>query len=120
MRGAKKIRAALPHLTERELWFVELDSHRAADVAAIGGASEAEWLQYVDLESEAKKEREGRFLNSCCPFPRALVDGWTAKQLHEMEKMYKRIFSGKAAGEKQHKETKQNEDRVGKNQLCGR
>lgn len=106
MRGAKKIRAALPHLTKRELWFIELDAHRAADAAAIGGASEAEWLQYVDMESEARKEREGRFPNSRCPFPRALVDGWTAKELHEMEKMYKRIFSGKAAGKKQHEETK--------------
>lgn len=106
MRGAKKILAALQHLTERELWFVELDSHRAADAAAIGGASEAEWLQYVDLENDVKAERKRRFPDSRCPFPRALVDGWTAKELHEMEKMYKRIFSGKAAGEKQHKETK--------------
>lgn len=97
MRGAKKIRAALPHLTERELWFVELDLHRAADVAAIGGASEAEWLQYVDLESEARKEREGRFLNSRCPFPRALVDGWTREEQDEMNAMYKRIL-GMAKG----------------------
>lgn len=95
MRGAKKILAALQHLTERELWFAELDAHRAADVAAIGGASEAEWLQYVDLESEARKEREGRFPNSCCPFPRARVDGWTQVQLDEMSMMYKRIYSGK-------------------------
>ena len=36
MREEMKIRAALPHLTERELWFVKMDCHRAADAAAIG------------------------------------------------------------------------------------
>ena len=93
MRCEKKIRAALPHLTERELWFVEFDSHRAADAAAIGGASEAKWQQYVALEEDTAKERKRRFHASVCPFPRALVDGWTDAELDEMAKMYKRIFS---------------------------
>lgn len=95
MRGEKKIRAALPPLTERELWFVEFDSHRAANVAAIGGASEAQWQQYVSLEEDAAKERKRRFPGSVCPFPNARVDGWTKAELDEMGKMYKRIYSGK-------------------------
>lgn len=95
MRGEKKIRAALPHLTERELWFVEMDCHRAADAAAIGGAREAEWLRYVNLENDAIEERKRRFPDSRCPFPKALVDGWTEKERDEMDEMYKRIFSGK-------------------------
>ena len=93
MRGKKKIRAALPHLTERELWFVEFDMHRAADAAAIGGASQAQWQEYVTMEDDVKKEREKRFPNSKCPFPRARVDGWTNEQLDEMSKMYKRILA---------------------------
>lgn len=95
MRGEKKIRAALPHLTERELWFVEFDTHRAANVAAIGGASVTEWQQYVSLEEDAAKERKRRFPGSVCPFPNARVDGWTKAELDEMGKMYKRIYSGK-------------------------
>lgn len=100
MRGKKKIRAALPHLTERELWFVEFDLHRAADTAAIGGASNAQWQEYVTMENDVKKERERRFPDSSCPFPRARVDGWTDKELDEMEQLYKRIFSGSPAGGK--------------------
>lgn len=100
MRGKKKIRAALPHLTERELWFVEFDLHRAADAAAIGGASNAQWQEYVTMESDVKKERERRFPDSSCPFPRARVDGWTDKELDEMKQLYKRIFSGNPAGGK--------------------
>ena len=97
MKGEKQIRAALPHLAERELWFVELDSHRAADAAAIGGASNAQWQEYVTMENDVKKERERRFPDSRCPFPRALVDGWTDGELDEMKQLYKRIFSGSTA-----------------------
>lgn len=95
MRGEKKIRAALPHLTERELWFVEFDAHRAADVAAIGGASVTKWRQYVSLEEDAAKERKRRFPGSVCPFPNARADRWTKAELEEMGKMYERIYSGK-------------------------
>ena len=95
MRGKKKIRAALPHLTERELWFVEFDLHRAANAAAIGGASNAQWQEYVTMENDVKEERERRFPHSNCPFPRARVDGWTKEEHDEMGKMYDRIFSGR-------------------------
>ena len=97
MTGEKKIRAALPHLTERELWFVEFDTHRAANAAAIGGASAAVWQQYVTIEEDTAKERKRRFPTSVCPFPRARVDGWTDAERDEMARMYQRIFSGKVA-----------------------
>ena len=96
MRGEKKIRAALAHLTERELWFVEFDVHRAANAAAIGGASVAEWQRYLTLEEDTAKERKRRFPASVCPFPRARVDGWTEAEYDEMNAMYRRIFAGKA------------------------
>ena len=96
MRGEKQIRAALPHLTERELWFVEFDTHRAANAAAIGGASSSDWYQYLALEEDTAKERKRRFPDSVCPFPRARVYGWTEDQRDEMAKMYKRIFSRKS------------------------
>ena len=95
MRGKKKIRAALPYLSERELWFVKIDLHRAADAAAIGGATEAQWLEYVGIENEVGRELDKRFPETKCPFPRAGVDGWTDAELKEMGKMYNRIWKGK-------------------------
>lgn len=95
MRGKKKILAALPHLTARELWFIKCDLHRAADAAAIGGASNAQWQEYVTLEEDVAEELKTRFPDSGCPFPRACIDGWSDEELKEMEELYKRIFRGK-------------------------
>lgn len=103
MRGEKKIRAALPYLTARELWFIECDCHRVANAAAIGGASGAQWQQYVTLEDDIAKERKQRFPESVCPFPRACVDGWTDKELIELDEVHNKINRGTFAARKAQK-----------------
>ena len=96
MRGEKQIRAALPFLGERDLWFIECDAHRAADAAAIGGATVAHWQKYVTLEEDIAEIRRIKFPGSRCPFPnQPLVNGWTDEQYAEMGRLYKRIFSNK-------------------------
>lgn len=91
MRGEAAIRRAIPHLTERELWLVELDCHRAADAAALGGASERHWMQYVNLENDIAKERKTRFPVSKCPFPNVCVTGWSIDEYAELCSLYRRI-----------------------------
>jgi len=61
VRGKTQILRALPTLNERELTLVWRDVRRAADVAAIGGASESEWHNYLDVESAIEHECERRF-----------------------------------------------------------
>ena len=91
MRHEAAIRRAIPHLTERELWLVELDCHRAADAAALGGASERHWMRYVNLENDIAKERKMRFPASKCPFPNACVAGWSDDEYAELCSLYKKI-----------------------------
>ena len=61
MRGEKELREALPTLSAEELRMVWKDVRRAADIAAIGGASSAQWMRYVNAELAIKKEICRRF-----------------------------------------------------------
>jgi len=91
MNDETAIRLVLQHLTERELWLVELDVHREADAAAIGGAGEKQRMQYVSLESAISDERKRRFPSSRCPFPKACVVGWSDDEFLELVSLYRRI-----------------------------
>lgn len=61
MNGKKKILDALPSLDAVELELVYRDVRRAADVAAIGGATEREWNHYRDVENAILNELGRRF-----------------------------------------------------------
>lgn len=61
MKGKKKILDALPSLDAVELELVYRDVRRAADVAAIGGATEREWNHYRDVENAILNELGRRF-----------------------------------------------------------
>ena len=88
MRGKKQIIKALPTLGERELTLVWRDCRRAADAAAIGGATEAQWNQYRELEHEIENECERRFGTK----PN---DYLNREGEDELAQIYERIFSRK-------------------------
>ena len=91
MRGKKQILRALPTLNERELTLVWRDVRRAADVAAIGGASMAQWNQYIELEHAIETESERRF-------GKKPGDYLNREGTDELEGIYKKIFGKKKGG----------------------
>lgn len=86
MRGKTQILRALPTLNERELTLVWRDVRRAADAAAIGGASECEWYNYLDVEHAIERECERRFGTK----PN---DYLNREGADELPQIYKRVFS---------------------------
>ena len=89
MRGKQKILKALPRLNERELTLVWRDVRRAADVAARGNATEAEWQQYLEVESAIENECRRRF--GFTP-----GDYLNREGADELKLIYKKIFDGGA------------------------
>lgn len=91
MRGKKKLLAALPTLDARELVLIARDIHRAADAAAIGGASEREWYDYLEAEDAALKELERRF-------PGTDIGGFYNREGEkELKAIYRKIMCPKKA-----------------------
>ncbi len=91
MRGKTQILRALPTLNERELTLVWRDVRRAADVAAIGGATMSQWNQYREVEHEIEAECERRF-------GKKPNDYLNREGEAELAAIYKRIFSRKKGG----------------------
>ena len=89
MRGKKQILKALPRLNERELTLLWRDVRRAADIAAIGVASEAQWNQYLKVESAIENECRRRF--GFTP-----GDYLNREGADELKLIYKKIFDGGA------------------------
>lgn len=91
MRGKTQILRALPTLNERELTLVWRDVRRAADAAAIGGATEAQWNQYREVESAIESECERRF--GVKP-----NDYLNREGEDELSQIYKRVFNSLKKG----------------------
>lgn len=93
MTFEQKIRKALPHLSARELWFIEFDyAMSKATMSHLGQCADAR--QDARMEKAVTKERVRRFPKSRCPFPRALHRGWSRRQSKEMDALYERIQRG--------------------------
>lgn len=92
MRGKKQLLNYLSHfkLTERELTLVWRDIRRAADAAAIGGASEKEWNAYLEVEHAI----EGKCL---IWYGKKPTDYLNREGADELPAIYKKIFSRKKA-----------------------
>lgn len=89
MTFEQKIRKALPHLSARELWFIEFDY-------AMSKATMSHLGQCTDARQDARM----RFPKSRCPSPRVLHRGWSRRQSEEMDALYKRIQRGAFAAPK--------------------
>jgi hypothetical protein len=99
MTFEQKIRKALPHLSARELWFIEIDyAMSKATMSHLGQCADAR--QDARMEKAVTKERMRRFPKSRCPFPRALHRGWSRRQSKEMDALYERIQRGTFAAPK--------------------
>ena len=90
MRGKKQVIKALPKLTERELTIVWRDVSRAADTAAIGGATMRQWNDYKELEYEIETECERRF-------GKKPNDYLNREGSEELSQIYDKIFCRKKA-----------------------
>lgn len=96
MTFGQKILKALPHLSARELWFIEADyAMSKATMSHLGQCTDAR--QDARMEKAVTKERLRRFPKSRCPFPRALHRGWSRRQSKEMDALYERIQRGSFA-----------------------
>lgn len=62
MRGRKKLLESLTGMTVSELILAARDVRRAADAAAIGGATDRQWREYNDTFADIKKQ-----LKKICP-----------------------------------------------------
>lgn len=89
MRGKKQLLRSLSELNERELTLVWRDIRRAADVAAIGGASEREWNNYLEVENAIEQECERRF-------GKKPTDYLNRDGEEELPLIYKKVFVKKA------------------------
>lgn len=93
MTFEQKIREALPHLSARELWFIEVDydntSRSAAELEMRAVARSC-----MSMVETIQKERSKRFPDSRCPFPCAFTRGWNLPQSEELDALYKRIQRG--------------------------
>ena len=90
MIGKKQVIKALPKLTEFELTLVWRDVSRAADVAAMRGATMRQWNDYRELEHEIETECERRFgkkPNDCL----------NREGSEELPQIYDKIFCRKKA-----------------------
>ena len=95
MKGKKKILDALPGLDAEELELVYRDVRRAADAAAIGGATEREWNHYIEVENAILEELGRRFPDRRNP------PGYLDKKPGEIDSLkaiYAKIFK-KGGGE---------------------
>ena len=75
MTFTQKICKALPHLSARELWFIEVDyDHTRRSAAKLEMCAVAR--SCASMVETIQKERLKRFPDSRCPFPARLrVDG---------------------------------------------
>lgn len=93
MTFGQKILKALPHLSARELWFIEFDyAMSKATMSHLGQCTDAR--QDARMEKAVTKERMRRFPKSRCPFPCAFTRGWNLPQSEELDALYKRIQRG--------------------------
>ena len=99
MVSIKKIKAALPHLSELELWLLEKDAHRAADVAAIRGATVAQWNRYTECEAAFHDERVERF-GTGMGVSRSFLADHTPDELKALDAACRKIHTGKFGGGK--------------------
>ena len=99
MTFEQKIRKALPHLSARELWFIEVDyDHTRRSAAKLEMCAVAR--SCASMVETIQKERSKRFPDSRCPFPSAFVRGWNLPQSEELSALYKRIQRGTSAARK--------------------
>lgn len=93
MTFEQKIRKALPHLSARELWFIEVDyDHSRLSAVRLDMCAVAR--SCTNMIEAIKKERSKRFPDSRCPFPCAFTRGWNLPQSEELDALYKRIQRG--------------------------
>lgn len=93
MSFEQKIRAALPHLAARELWFVEVDyDHSERTMARLGQRASAQHCE--KMKKIVAEERKRRFPTSLCPFVHAYSCGWNRRESREMDALYERIQRG--------------------------
>lgn len=90
MRRKKQLLRSLPSLNERELTLVWRDIRRAADVAAIGGASSEACDNYIEVGHVIERECEKRF-------GKKPEDYLNREGGEELVAIYKKIYS-KAKG----------------------
>ena len=96
MTFEQKIRKALPHLSARELWFIEVDyDHTRRSAAKLEMRAVARSCS--SMVETIQKERTKRFPDSRCPFPCAFTRGWNLSQSEELDALYKRIQRGRCA-----------------------
>ena len=93
MTFEQKMRKALPHLSARELWFIEADyDHTRRSAAKLEMRAVARSCS--SMVETIQKERSKRFPDSRCPFPCAFMRGWNLPQCEELDALYKRIQRG--------------------------
>jgi len=97
MRGEKRLRAALPHLSAKELRMVWKDCRRAQDVVAIGGGTSAEWDKYVTLANDIRRELERRFPEDAKK-PIDYTKDWTPEEYDRLTAIHRRIQKGMVGG----------------------
>ena len=89
----QKIRKALPHLSARELWFIEVDyDHTRRSAAKL--EMRAGVRSCSSMVETIQEERSKRFPDSRCPFPCAFTRGWNLPQSKGLDALYKRIQRG--------------------------
>ena len=99
MSFEQKIRAALPHLAARELWFIEVDyDHSERTMARLGQRASARHCE--KMKKIVAEERKRRFPASLCPFAHAYSCGWNRRESREMDALYERIQRGAFAAPK--------------------
>lgn len=93
MTFEQKIRKALPHLSARELWFIEADyDHTMRSATRLEMCAVARSCS--SMVETIQKERAKRFPDSRCPFPCAFTRGWNLPQSEELDALYQRIQRG--------------------------
>lgn len=93
MTFEQKIRKTLPHLSARELWFIEVDyDHTRRSAAKLEMCAVAR--SCASMVETIQKERSKRFPDSRCPFPCAFMRGWNLQQSKDLDALYKRIQRG--------------------------
>ena len=99
MTFEQKIRKALPHLSARELWFIEVDyDHTMRSATRLEMCAVARSCS--SMVETIQKERSKRFPDSRCPFPCAFTRGWNLPQSEELDALYQRIQRGTFAAPK--------------------
>lgn len=97
MKGEKRLRAALPYLGAEELRMIWKDCRRAQDVAAIGGATERRWNEYVSLADDVWREFERRFPDKA-KSPIDYTKSWTPEEYDRLAAIHRRIQKGMVGG----------------------